>query len=65
MRKPGKVSLNEDQMTPEEKRAVAQDKIEEKRNTAKAKLQEKQAVGTYDENNVKFVSDDVNLELIR
>ncbi len=53
-----------DQMIPEEKRTIAQDKIEEKHDAAKDKLPEKQAVGTCDKNNVKFVFDDVNLELI-
>ncbi len=51
-------------MIPEEKLTIAQDKIEEKHDAAKDKLLEKQAVGTCDENNVKFVFDDVNLELI-
>ena len=51
-------------MIPEKKWTIAQDKIEEKHDAAKDKLPEKQAVGTCDENNVKFVFDDVNLELI-
>ncbi len=53
-----------DQLIPEEKRTIVQDQIEEKPDAAKAKFQEKQAAGTYDKNNVKFVFDDVNLELI-